>query len=288
MSVVYSPGRLTALAAKIETYPETAEELMARAGEEITRSSHDDQAINEILEVWRTVLLSAPQCAQTVVDRAVTSPSQWGLLYWMLDTPEARQAWVLDILLAADERIHGKGEPTTPRLYDTALEVSIVDAVLGGKIQSWNHLLGLRNERRLFASRYGSGNLAFMVMDGLLTHGKPLVDGLEAVLLRAAITQGGDLESPCSYKHPDLDETTQVYPSLLAFICGAVERQQPNAQACVHLLLDFGAQWEGLDDPSTKAGTCIRQHERWKAWQRRQSLFRIAHTTDTSQDVRQL
>lgn len=288
VSKPYSPGRLTALAAKIETYPETAEQLMDQAGDELTRSSYEPRAISEILEVWRTVLLHAPHCAQAVVDLAVPSQTQWDLLYWMLDAPEARQTWVLDILLAADQRIHRDLPLSGPSLYDTAIEVAIVDALLAGKIQAWNHLLDLRGDREVFASRHGTGNLAFMVMDGLLTQGQPFVDGLDAVLLRAAINHGADLHSPCSYKHPDLDDTAQKYPTLLSFMCNAVERQQPNAQAGVHLLLDFGADWKGLDDPISKGGACIRAHGRWKSWDRRRALTAIASTPDTNEEVRQL
>lgn len=264
---------LLQLAVAIEETPSAAASLLQPHLESIGLSISRAEHIFEIGKLWATVLVHARSCATDIV-QAIVRHEAYTALYWLLETPEARTPDILDLLLQTQQdKVEHTGRTPTA-LYESAVEIATIDALLCGKLDAWQHLLKRRNDVTKFSTTDGAGDLAFIVLDCLLVHGGPMIDGLDAVLLRQALAHGADLRTPCKRKSSEYPFLQKEYPTLLHAVCDSHEA--PALERAIHLLLDFGADWTGLDTANLTGSVFIRSHPRWKSWQKREKLQTLA------------
>lgn len=285
MSLANTRGRITALSALIQTEPGRAEDWLRLAKDDLGRWPVMAGGVEDVVELWVIVLTHAPQCTEQLIQSIVCSEEHWAMLYWLLGAPESRSPAILDLLIGVERHLF-PDNPKKAGLYEAAIEVSIVDALLSGKLDGWNHLVGLKGDQKRFSSGRGEGDLAFLVIDGVMAHGEPLLDGLDSLLLRQSIGLGGDIHSQCLYDHDR--GTPRHFDNLLAAACSTADQNYQNAERAIALLMDFGADWAGLDVGNEPGAVAIRSHKRWKAGERRAALGRMAQDKMGAEEVRRL
>ena len=285
MTVANERGRITSLSALIQTEPGRAEDWLRLAKDDLGRWPSMAGGVEDVVELWSTVLTHAPRCAEQLIAAIVRSEDHWAMLYWLLEAPESRKPATLDLLIGVERHMFADS-PQKACLYGVAMEVSIADALLSGKLDGWNHLVSQKGTQTRFSSLRGEGDLAFLVIDCVMAHGDPLLDGLDALLLRQALSFGGDVNSECSYDYER--GSPRPFKNLLSAACSVADQNYPHAHRAISLLLDFGADWTGLDRGTQPGAATIRAHKRWVASERRDALVRVAADKQVSEEVRRL